>query len=488
MAGIERVWEARTGTAPAEQMLAYSESTEDDAALIEADLAGSVAHALGLLQAGLLTAQEARALVGGLQLLAEKAQDGELALDPQLEDVHMNVEHALEALVGDPAGKLHAGRSRNDQVALDLLLVARQGLVTTAGAAHQLASTLCDLATEHATTPWTLHTHGLPAQPSTLGHLFHAHALGFARDVERALETFDAHDTSPLGSAAGAGSTLDLDPGYTADLLGLEAPGNALRATGSRDASLETTQVLATLGHHATALAIDLVDLAEQGALELPSAYTTGSSIMPHKRNPDALELARADGARLGALHDELARIAGGLGLGYHRDLQRAKPPLLEAVTLAPQLLGILDAVLDGATVDTDVLAEQQARPSIATTDAAEALVEAGVPFRTAHRVLSEASAAAQDGEPIGEALAQADLPEDALAAVQVALNPDPARRDTPGGPAPDRVTEASHALAVQLDQLADAVTVARAAAEQPFDLLDTPPEQLVPPNEEVAA
>lgn len=477
-------WTARTG--PITPTLAtYAESTTVDEHLLEADLAGSIAHVLTLHEADLVTTEEATRLVEGLQALAEDAAEDGIELDPALEDVHMNVEHELRDRAGPVAEKLHTARSRNDQVALDLVLVTREHLAELAEALHGLATTLAAKAREHVETPWPLHTHGLPGQPATLGYLLHAHALRITRALEDVLAAFQAVGESPLGAGAGAGTTLPIDPAVSADALGLKPPSNGLLTTGARDGSRKTTRLAAQAGHHAQDLAVDLLDLAHEGALELPSAYTTGSSLMPHKANPDALELVRADAGTLASLADAVERTTTGLGLGYQRDLQRAKPPLVEALTLAPQALGILSDVVEGLTVDEAVLEAMQASPSVATTDAAEALVAHGVPFRQAHQLLARACRSAEEqGTTIGEALEpllhDEGLPEQAIDASRAALDADPAHRATSGGPAPSVVQAALDETEAQLDALDDAIADAAARAEQPFTLLAKPPEMLL--------
>lgn len=480
MADPQPPWTARTGEA-APDLVTYGESTTPDQALVDVDLAGSIAHVAGLHDAELLTTEQATTLVEGLQTLAEQHAEDGLALDPALEDVHMNVEHLLADEIGDAADLLHTARSRNDQVALDLALVTRHGLAEIAQATHTLASALADLAHDHVATPWPVHTHGLPGQPATLGYLLHAHALRLARSTANAMDLFDALDESPLGAAAGAGTTLPIDPVVPAELLGLQPPANGLLATGARDGSIQATQLAAHVGHQLQDLAVDLLALAEQDAIALPDAYTTGSSIMPHKQNPDALELARADGAKLATLADQVQQITAGLGLGYDRDLQRAKPPLLEATSLAPQTASILAGVVDGLTVHEDALAALQDDPAVATTDAVEALVDQGVAFRQAHQLVSEAcQQAATSDVPIETALEDAELPPDVHAATLAALDPDPGRRELPGGPAPTTVDEALTDLGDELDTLEARVAATVDAAAAPHQLLSLPASKLL--------
>lgn len=476
----KRVWEARTGSSPAEEMLAYSESTEIDEALLHVDLAGSVAHTIGLQKAGLVDEEDAAQLVAGLQALWTDAQEGSLALEPDLEDVHMNVESALQDEIGDLADELHTGRSRNDQVALDLVLAQREGLAAVAAHLHDLAQALAALAEDHAETPWTMQTHGIAAQPATLGFLLHAHASRIADDVDALLDAFDDVGVSPLGAGAGAGSTLPLQPEVPADLLGLDPFDNALLAAGARDESLLVVHELAQVGHHLQALAVDLLELTSEGAIELPSAYTTGSSIMPHKVNPDALELARADGAKLGALAHETQSLLSGLGLGYDRDLQRAKAPVLEAFEVAESLAVVLASVVDGLTVHPEALATPDEIPGVATTDAAEALVQQGIAFRQAHQILADATSQASEDTTIADALEDQPLSEEALEAAKAALDADPAHRDTPGGPAPDQVQAQLDDLTVQLGEQETQLAGIERAVDVVDHLLDVPAEDLI--------
>lgn len=488
LAPSQTVWQARTGAAAARVMQTFSDSTEEDQALVTVDLAGSIAHVLGLHQAGLIGQGEAATLIDGLQSLFQEHQAGTLTLDPGLEDVHMNVEHQLGELAGPVAGKLHTGRSRNDQVALDLVLHTRLGLAHLAGSTLQLATTLLDQAQAHVETPWVARTHGQPAQPATLGFLFHAHALRYLALTRQALALFDEHDQSPLGSGAVAGSTLPLDPALTADLLGLSPPDNALLATSSRDGTLATCQLVARIGQAVASLAQELIDLADQGAIELPPGFTTGSSLMPHKTNPDALELARAHGKALAIPAQQVQSLLAGLPLGYHRDLQLAKPPLLQALDETPPLLTIVTEVVAGLTVDETVLADQLSTPGIGATDAVEALVATGLPFRDAYHALATAEAARADGDSPQAALeAQGLGPQAVQAALDAALQPDPAKRTTLGGPAPTMLAPAIESAQDRAGELATAVAQAEDEASVPITLLTTPSKRLIAQLEEGA-
>ncbi len=474
------VWQARTGTPPADPLIAYGETTTDDEPFVLLDLAGSIAHTLGLLHAGLITDDEALDLIDGLQALGTKAQAGELTLDPGLEDVHMNVEAQLKENIGPVADKLHTGRSRNDQVALDLVLYTRLGLVDLAGAALSVAGSLAETAHAHTTTPWVAKTHGQDAQPATLGLLLHAHAIRFQDLASLALDAADHLDESPLGSGAVAGSTLPLDPALTANLLGLAPPRNALLATSSRDGTIHATQLASLAGLAAASLATDLIELADDGSLSLPPAYTTGSSLMPHKRNPDALELVRAHGKGLSAPMVQVTSLVAGLGLGYHRDLQATKPCLTDSLTVAIETLGVLGGVVDGVSIDPTHVPSAWHEPSIRSTDAVEVLVQAGVPFRQAYGTLAGIFAQLEEGASLVEAIEASELTDDHAVLVHDALTGEPTARETLGGPGPVVLVDALEAFDEKQGTLEQACQRAHQETSAPLDLLEQPAKLLV--------
>ena len=478
--GPARVWEARTGTIAAD-FLAYSQSIEDDAPFVASDLAGSVAHVAGLHHAGLLTSPEARQLVEGLQSLHRQWEAGSFRLDATLEDGHMNIEANLTASLGDVGRRLHTGRSRNDQVATCITLYARLGLARIAQGALGLATALVEQASTHAATPWVARTHGQPAQAATLGFLLAAHAFRFQDLAEAALRSFEAIGESPLGSGAVAGSTLPLDPAYTARLLALRPPRNALLATGTRDSILDATTIAARAGLLCASLAQDLLELYAQKALKLPDGYTTGSSLMPQKRNPDALELARGTGASLAGPLAAVTATMSGRTLGYWRDFQTTKPHLVHAIEKGGATLELLAAAVEGATFQAAAFSAAAQDASLAATDVAEALVKAGLPFRTAYTIAAKAYAGVETGTTVEASLAKADLNRDQLAAATAVLRPDASRRTTIGGPAPSRVKEQVAALASSGRQLAAEVAGAQRAAGVPFGLLSIRPSSLIP-------
>lgn len=477
----KRVWEARTGNATDALFLSYSESTATDARFVAADLAGSAAHVAGLAAAGLLATDEALALLNELQALAHAKSTGNLVLDPALEDVHMNIEARITETLGPVGAKLHTGRSRNDQVATCLVIHARQGLAEMAQAAAALAAALIAQGEAHHDVAWVARTHGQPAQPATLGFFLAAHAYRIQDAAKATLEAFEKIGESPLGAGAVAGSTLPLQPETTARLLGLRPLRNALLSTGTRDPVRVATAAAAECGAVAASLAEDLLQMTRDGGFRSPDAFTSGSSLMPQKRNPDALELARGKGKALLGMYVQVAQITTGLGLGYHRDFQETKPPLVAALQDAAQTLQVLAAVVKDGTFVADVLAKALDLPGITATDVAEALVQEGVPFRTAYTAVARAAQASLEGTgSFADALGANGLSQSAVDAALAALVPDPARRATTGGPAPVQVAAQLQVLVEDQESITQSVAAARQAADKPFSLLILDPRTII--------
>lgn len=474
------VWEARTGGGLHPDLLAYSQTIAEDRPFIIHDLAGSSAHVLGLHKVGLVTRDEATALLNGLREVLAAHEAGEFMLDVELEDVHMNIESRLTAALGDTGRKLHTGRSRNDQVATCIVLYARQHLAQLAQGLHALAGALATQARQHAAAPWVSRTHGQAAQPATFGFLLAAHAHRIQDLANKVLATFEQVGESPLGSGAVAGSTLPLQPAYTAQRMGLRAPRSALLGAGTRDAVLESCLVAQHTGLIVASLCQDLIDLFGAGALRLPEGYTTGSSLMPHKRNPDALELARGRGKALGGPLAAVSGLLGGLGLGYMRDFQLSKPYLVAALQDATSTVDLLTPLVAGMRYEPKAVAADLAKPGIVATDVAEALVRVGLPFRTAYGIVAKAFAGVENGQTFPAALASQNLPAGQLEACLAALTPDAARRNTTGGPAPSQVTAGLDAFALRAQELEAKVVAAQRSAELPFDLLTTPIAELL--------
>jgi len=443
----------RFATAPAAAVTAFTESVSFDWRLWKQDLLGSMAHATMLCKAGLLSPAEHRAIVAGLEALGREIAAGRFLWQTELEDVHMNLEAALTRRV--PAGaKLHTGRSRNDQVALDLRLWLREELLTLDDALRRLQLALVDLATPHVHTLLPGYTHLQRAQPVSLAHHLLAYVEMFDRDRARLSDCFTRTNVCPLGAGALAGSTLPLDRALVARLLGfVDRRGrprlcqNSMDAVSDRDFALEFCAAAALCAVHLSRLAEDLVlwSSSEFGFIRLADAFTTGSSLMPQKRNPDVPELVRGKTARVVGNLTALLTLLKGLPLTYNRDLQEDKERVFDTADTVRACVEITTALLARVTVNREACAAAAADPALLATDLAEYLVQRGVPFRQAHHAVGLAVAAA---EKAGKRLDQLTLPE--LQAIHCRFEADAlalfdparalARRELEGGPGPRQV------------------------------------------------
>ena len=385
-------WGGRFSDATDPRVERFTASIAFDRALARHDIRGSVAHARMLGAVGILDPGDVAALVAGLEAIAGEIADGSFPFDPALEDIHMNVEARLRERVGPVAGRLHTGRSRNDQVATDLALYLREAARAARGGLLDLRRVLVARAAEHLDTVLPGYTHLQRAQPVRLAHHWLAFVEMLTRDGERFADLgrrLQRH--APLGAGALAGSTLPLDRARTARALGFEAPApNSMDAVASRDGALEFLAAGAIAMVHLSRLAEELVlwSSAEFGFVELSDAYCTGSSLMPQKKNPDVPELVRAKSGRAIGNLVTLLTVVKALPLTYNRDLQEDKEPLFDT---AETLGGCLEVMAGAvATLRVDVARMRQAAedPMLLATDLAEALVREGVPFREAHEAV----------------------------------------------------------------------------------------------------
>jgi len=427
---------------------AFLSSLAVDRPLARYDLAGSIAHVEALGRAGVLAPEQVQALTGGLRAIGREIADGSFAWRADLEDVHTNIEHRLTELVGPLGGMLQAGRSRNDQVAVDERLYLRAAVAEIARGLLELEEALLERAADEATTAMPGYTHLQRAQPVTLGHHLLAHFWRFDRDLDRLFATVDRADLSPLGAGALAGSTLGLSPEATAHRLGFRGPfENSLDAVSDRDPLAELLFDLALLAVHASGLGEEVVVFAskEFGFVERSEALGSGSSLMPQKRNPDAAELVRARSGRVVGDLVALLTALKGLPLAYDRDLQEDKGPVLDAVATVSGTTRELARLVRALRFDRERLGAAARDPELYATDLAEGLVARGVPFRDAHEVVRSSLLAAGPGE----AAASVPVPGSPTGAA-LELSTDPAaalaRRTSPGGPGPA-------AVAAQLDR-----------------------------------
>jgi argininosuccinate lyase len=437
------LWGGRFSKPLDERALTYTTSLPIDKRLYEWDVLGSIAHARMLGRQGIIAASDAAALVSGLSELLERPP----ALDGDYEDVHSLVEAELAARVGEAAGRLHTARSRNDQVATDTRLFVRAALIEGVSAVVDVQAALVDVADEVGASIMPGYTHLQRAQPVLLGHHLLAYWEMLERDAGRLRDAYLRVDVLPLGSGALAGSPYPLDREYVATLLGFSMVSrNSLDAVADRDFLVEHAAALATLAMHLSRLAEELVlwSSAEFGFVALDESFTTGSSIMPQKRNPDVAELLRGKTGRVyGALVSLLVMLKG-LPMSYNRDLQEDKAAYFEAVDLVHDGLALAAAMLRGATWRTERLAAAASDALIAATDLADHLAQRGVPFRQAHEIVgrivraSEASGRRLDEFSLSELREFSPGFEESAVGLRAADLV--AARDVVGGTAPDQV------------------------------------------------
>ncbi|MEZ5669866.1 MAG: argininosuccinate lyase [Alphaproteobacteria bacterium] len=412
------MWGGRFAAAPDALMTAINASIAFDRRLYEQDIAGSRAHAAMLAQQGIISAADAAAIREGLETIRAEIEAGDFAFSEALEDIHMNVEARLKALVGEPAGRLHTARSRNDQVATDFRLWVRDAIDEAAAGLTALQAALIDQAERHAALPMPGYTHLQTAQPVTFGHHLLAYVEMLGRDRGRFADARARLNECPLGAAALAGTAFPIDRAATAKALGFDRPtANSLDSVSDRDFAMEYLAAAAICAVHLSRFAEELVIWcsAEFGFVRLSDAWTTGSSIMPQKRNPDAAELVRAKTGRIVGALNTLLVVMKGLPMAYAKDMQEDK----EAVFLAADALALCLAAMAGMAADLTPDAEAMRRALTkgfpTATDLADWLVRAlGMPFRDAHHVTGRIVAlAAERGCEL------ADLPLAAMQAVE---------------------------------------------------------------------
>jgi len=391
--GGAKPWGGRFSEATDPTVERFSASIHFDKVLARHDIRGSKAQARMLGRAGLISEAEADELIGGLERVAREIQDGSFPFDPALEDIHMNIESRLRTHLGAVAGKLHTGRSRNDQVATDLALFLRDVSLATQRGLLELRGVLLERAREHVETVLPGYTHLQRAQPVRLAHHWLAHIETLGRDASRFRDARARIVRCPLGAGAMAGSTLPLLREETAAELGFEAPTrNSMDTVASRDLALEFMADAAIAMVHLSRLAEELVlwSSSEFGFVELADAYSTGSSLMPQKKNPDVPEIVRGKSGRAIGNLVTLLTVLKGLPLTYNRDLQEDKEPLFDTVETLRDSLEVMAGAIATLDVRTERMGEAASDPMLLATDLAEFLVRAGVPFRDAHEVVGK--------------------------------------------------------------------------------------------------
>ncbi|MGC6425275.1 MAG: argininosuccinate lyase [Lentimonas sp.] len=389
-------WGGRFSEGPAELMLRIGESVSFDQRLAPFDVLGSQAQAAMLAHVGIITEEERDAIHNGLEAILAEIEAGHFSWDTALEDVHMNIEQALTQRV-PPAAKLHTARSRNDQVATDMRLWFKHACDQLTASLDATIASLVDLAERTQKIVIPGYTHLQRAQPVSMAHHLLAYVEMFDRDRKRIAEVKAQANYCPLGSGAIAGTTLPIDREFVAKALGfVDVDGNAqctqnsMDAVSDRDTFISFAGACATIGVHLSRLSEDFIlwSSAEFGFVKLPDAFTTGSSLMPQKKNPDAFELIRGKSARLTGNLQMLLTMVKGLPLTYNRDLQEDKPPVFDSLDQTLLMLDCVAACLPNVHADEARCAAAVADPALLATDVVDYLVEKGVPFREAHHVV----------------------------------------------------------------------------------------------------
>lgn len=446
------MWGGRFGEGPGVIMREINASIPFDKRLWQEDIAGSKAHADMLAANGIITASDNAAIQSGLDsIYAEYAANG-VPEDLTLEDIHMVTETRLRALVGEPAARLHTARSRNDQVATDFRLWVRNATHEIDAGLRAFQSALVTRAEEHADSIMPGFTHLQVAQPVTLGHHLMAYYEMTKRDRSRFADCRGRLNQSPLGAAALAGTSFPIDRAATALALGFDGPmANSLDSVSDRDFALEFLTAAAQTALHLSRLAEEMIIWASQpyGFISLPDAWSTGSSIMPQKRNPDAAELVRGHAGRIIGCMNSLMITMKGLPLAYSKDMQDDKPPVFEAYDLLALSIAAMTGMVANVTFNTPRMREVAASGFSTATDLADWLVrECGMPFREAHHVtgsvvksceargISLSDITVDDLSAINPALAGCNLPD---LSIEGSVN----SRTSAGGTAPMRVKEA---------------------------------------------
>ena len=428
----------------------YTVSVHYDRRLYRQDIAGSAAHARMLARQGIITEGEAGTIVEGLEIIRAEIESGDFPWRPELEDIHMNVERRLFDKIGDTAGKLHTARSRNDQVALDMRMYAKEAITEVLGAIRGVQEALLGLAEEHPEAVMPGYTHLQRAQPVLLAHHLLAYVEMLGRDVERFSQAYGRADVLPLGSGALAGLPYPIDREMVARELGFAAiSANSMDAVSDRDFVLDFQAAAATAMMHLSRMAEELVVWSsdEFGFVRLANDYTTGSSIMPQKRNPDFAELARGKTGRVYGNLVGLLTTLKALPLTYNRDMQEDKEGFFDSVDTLLATLKVFSGMLSTLEVDENRMREAARGSNVLATDVADYLVRKGMAFREAHGVVARLSAhGLEEGKRFDELQLEtyrrfSDLFDADVLSISVESSM--RARDVPGGTAPSQVRRA---------------------------------------------
>ena len=446
-----KMWGGRFSMSPAQIMEEINASIEFDKVLAPQDIRGSKAHAAMLAAQGIISAEDEAAIQAGLDQIMGEIESGQFTFSRSLEDVHMNIEARLKDLIGAPAGRLHTARSRNDQVALDFRLYVRDRIDELDAALKELQLALARKAEAHAATIMPGFTHLQPAQPVTFGHHLLAYVEMLARDRGRLQDARKRLNECPLGAAALAGTSFPIDREMTARALGFDRPtANSLDSVSDRDFALETLAAASIAAMHLSRLAEEIVIwmTPQFGFIRLSDRFTTGSSIMPQKRNPDAAELTRAKVGRIAAAFQSLLMVMKGLPLTYSKDMQEDKEVTFDALDNLALSIAAMTGMVEDMEPVPEVMRQAAGRGYSTATDLADWLVRRlNLPFREAHHVTGRIVAAAES-----RGVELEELPLEAMQAIEPRITEDVysvlgvensvKSRTSYGGTAPQNVQE----------------------------------------------
>jgi argininosuccinate lyase len=387
---MEKMWAGRTDGKTEKAADDFNSSIRVDSRMYREDIEGSIAHASMLARQGIITPEEAAAIIGGLNEILDGISSGKIEVDNDAEDVHMFVERLLTEKIGDAGKKLHTARSRNDQVALDSRMYSRNRTKEIICSLKKLIAALCGRAEEYKSVILPGYTHLQRAQPVTFGHHLMAYAMMFLRDTDRLTDALKRVNVSPIGSCALAGTTYDTDRKYEAELLGFDGVClNSIDGVSDRDFCVELAADIAIVMMHLSRMAEELVLWSswEFGFISLSDGYTTGSSIMPQKKNPDMAELVRGKTGRVYGDLVALLTLLKGLPLAYNKDMQEDKENLFDAFETALACLEITTGMISTMTARPDRMRAAAGEGFINATDLADYLVGRGLPFRDAYKI-----------------------------------------------------------------------------------------------------
>jgi len=442
------MWAGRFSKEVDSKVNAFNSSIAFDARMYKQDIAGSIAHATMLGERDIISVSDSLELIGGLKEILADIEGGKLEFDPNAEDIHMFIEAELTKRLGDVGKRLHTSRSRNDQVALDIRLYLRDEIKEIKALIKQLIETLCKIAAEHSETIMPGYTHLQRAQPITFGHHLMAYAQMLLRDIDRLSDTERRMNVCPLGSCALAGTTYNIDRERTSSLLGMSNPmANSLDGVSDRDFCIELASALAICMVHLSRFSEEIIMWCswEFKFIELDDAFSTGSSIMPQKKNPDVTELIRGKTARVIGDNMTLLTMMKGLPLAYNKDMQEDKEAIFDAVDNIKLCLVTFIPMLDTMRVIKENMRAAAAKGFINATDCADYLVKKGMPFRTAYKItgglvaLCISKNTTLEELPLEDYKQQSELFEDDVYTA-ISLDTCVKERKSFGGPSPESV------------------------------------------------